>query len=248
MQIKATEKTTSTKRLQNKMRTAIRNTNQTYISPKALLWLVMVIDILVAGYTIFHHEPWGDELHSWNIAKASTHFSELVYNTRYEGHPPVWYIVLWAVSRFTHNFLYVQWVHLFFAIGVLFLLLFRSPFSLTTKIIIPFGYYFLFEYAVISRNYVIGILAGFVICALIHKTFKYKMAVYYTLLLIMSNTHLLAMVLAGSLHLYFLMSNIGQRKTKQTLLLHALLGVLIFLPAIYFIVPPMDSELGIHDW
>lgn len=230
------------------MSITIRNNRHTFISEKALLWLVMLIYILTAGYTIFHHEPWGDELHSWNIAKASNHFFALIYNTRYEGHPPIWYIVLWTISKFTHNFLYVQWVHLLFAAGVVFLLLFRSPFSLLTKMLIPFGYYFLFEYAIISRNYVIGILAGFLICALMHKEFKYKMVAYYTLLLIMSNTHLLAMVLAGSLHLYFLISNIEAKKTKQTLLLHFILGVVIFLPAIYFIIPPMDSELGIHDW
>ena len=220
----------------------------TQISAKALLWLILIAYVVFAAITIAHHEPWGDELHSWNIAKASTGFFNLIHNTRYEGHPPVWYIVMWAIAQFTHNFFYVQMFHLVFAVLVVYIILFYSPFSIATKALIPFGYYFLFEYAVISRNYVIGILAGFLICIVITKEFKYKTLLYYALLLVMSNTHLLAMLLAGSLHLYFLLLNIEEKKKRNTIIFHLLMGAIIFLPAIYFIVPPMDSELGVHDW
>jgi hypothetical protein len=50
-----------------------------------LLWSAFIIYIIVSGLTIFHHELWTDELHSWNIAKASNSFLTLLSNTRYEG-------------------------------------------------------------------------------------------------------------------------------------------------------------------
>jgi hypothetical protein len=213
--------------------------NKTVFS-KPLLWAVLGLYIVVAGYAMFHHEFWGDELQAWNIAKGSSSFFDVIHNTRYEGHPPVWYIILWIISKFTHNLIYVQAVHLLIAILIVFTILFYSPLLTITKILLPFGYYFLFEYAILSRNYAIGVLAAFLICIIINKKFRYKPVVYYTLLFIMSNTHLFAMLLAGSLHLYFLMSNVEKKKITS-LFLHISLGILVFLPAVYFIYPPSDA-------
>jgi hypothetical protein len=195
-----------------------------------------------------HHELWGDEIHSWNIAKGSGSFADLISNIKYEGHPPVWYAVLWAISKFTHNLAYVQIVHLVIAASIVFILLFLSPFPFSTRVLMPFGYYFLFEYAIISRNYAIGVLLAFCICLIIKKTFRYKSLSYYLFLFLMSNTHLLAILLAVSLHLYFLLLNIEQKKKRNIIALHVLFGILIFLPSLYFISPPSDSQLNVHYW
>ncbi len=213
-----------------------------------VLWAIFGLYVLVLGYTMAHHELWGDEIHSWNIAKGSGSFVDLISNIRYEGHPPVWYSVLWSISKFTHNLVYVQAVHGIIAALVVFIVLFFSPFPFTTKILMPFGYYFLFEYAILSRNYAVGVLLVFCICLIIRKTFRYKFLLYYLLVFLLSNTHLLAILLAGSLHLYFLLLNIEQKKKQSIIVLHVLLGILIFLPSLYFIFPPADSQLNIHYW
>lgn len=213
-----------------------------------LLWGVYFIYIMVAVYVMIHHEPWGDEVHSWNIAKGSAGFFELIHNTRYEGHPPVWYTIMWPVSKFTHNFMYVQAVHLIIASLTVFLVLFFSPFPVATRILIPFGYYFLYEYAVLSRNYAMGVLLVFCICLVIKKDFRNKLLVYYVLLFLLSNTHLLGLMLAGGLHLYFLLQSMEQRKKMGTILWQALLGALVFLPALYFIFPPSSSSLNTDFW
>jgi hypothetical protein len=212
------------------------------------LWIIFGLYILIAGYTMAHHELWGDEIHSWNIAKGSGRFGDLISNIKYEGHPPVWYSILWSISKFTHNLAYVQAVHLVIATSVVFMVLFLSPFPVATRMLIPFGYYFLFEYAIVSRNYVTGVLTAFCICLIIKKTFRNKLILYYLFLLLMSNTHLLAMVLAMCLHFYFLLSNIEQKKGRSVIALHGLFGILVFLPALYFIFPPSDSQLNIHYW
>ena len=204
---------------------------------------MLTLYIAVAGYAMFHHELWGDELQAWNIAKGSSSLSDVIHNTRYEGHPPVWYIILWIIARFTHNVVYVQAIHLMIAVLVVFVIIFYSPFPTMTKILIPFGYYFLFEYAMLSRNYAIGLFAAFLLCMIITKEFRYKPIVYYGLLFIMSNTHLFAMLLACSMHLYFLIA-LAEKKKGASLVLPIILGIIIFLPAACFIYPPADATAG----
>lgn len=219
------------------------------VSPPAriILWLTLGVYIFVACYTMLHHEPWGDELHSWNLAKGSNTFPDLIQNRKYEGHPPVWHIILWLISRFTHNPLYMQLVHVVIAISAVFLLLFYSPFSTVVKVLIPFGYYFIFEYAILSRNYIPGVWAGFLICIILTKQFRLKVLLYYVLLMVMSYTHLFAMVLAGSLHVYFIMS-VMEDKRKRALMIHLFLGAIVFLSAIYFIKPPANNDLALASW
>lgn len=215
---------------------------------RSILWVIFLVYLVVAGYTVAHHEMWGDEIHSWNIAKGSTGYLDLIHNTRYEGHPPVWYTILWTISKFTHNLVYVQVAHWIIAALTVFLVLFISPMPWLTRVLIPFGYYFLYEYSVLSRNYAIGILLACCICIIIHKELRYKSAVYYLLLFLMSNTHLLALVLAGCLHLYFLVFNFEQKKDVRITALHILIGGLVFLPSLYFIFPPSDSQLNTQYW
>ena len=213
-----------------------------------LLWTVFIVYVLVLAYTAMHHEPWGDEIHSWNISKASGSFQDVVHNSRFEGHPPGWYTVLWTISKFTHNFAYVQVVHVVLATLVVFVILFFSPFPLFARLMVPFGYYFLYEFAVLSRNYALGVLAAICICMVMRKSFRFKWPLYYFLLLLMSNTHMLALILAGSLHLYFLMMTIEQKGKIKAATIPVLFGALIFLPAVYFISPPSDSQLSVQFW
>jgi len=210
-----------------------------------LLWGVYIVYLLVSGYAISHHEPWTDEVNSWNIAKGSHSYTDLIRNTRYEGHPPAWFTILWSISKFTHNVAYMKTAQWLIAAMVVYTILFLAPFPLLTKILIPFGYFFLFEYAAFSRDYSIGVLLACCICYILEKDFKYKPLLYYTLLFCLSNTHLLALILAAGLHLYFLL---WTRQKGRKISIHILLGVIVSLPAVYFIFPPSDSMLNNNFW
>jgi hypothetical protein len=209
-------------------------------------WLIFIFYALLLGYGVIHHELWGDEVHSWNIAKGSGSYLDLIANRRYEGHPPAWHTVLWVISKFTHNVIYMQAAQWLIACAVVFIILFYSPFARSTRMLLPFGYYFLFEYGVLSRNYALGVLFACMICLIIRREFKYKPVLYYALLFCMSNVHLLALLLAGSLHLYFLLLKMERKTNIKTIAVHVLAGVLVFLPAAYFIIPPADGELNTH--
>ncbi|HMK18846.1 MAG TPA: hypothetical protein VK492_11625 [Chitinophagaceae bacterium] len=222
----------------------LKETKYSFNNP--VLWSAFIIYIIVSGLTIFHHELWGDELHSWNIAKASNSFFDLISNTRYEGHPPFWYSILWVISKFTHDVSMMQWVQFIIAVTINFLILFASPFPFVTRLLIPFGYFFLYEYAAFSRNYAIGFLIAFSICIILHKNFKYKILLYYTFLFLLANTHLLALVLATGFHIFLL--SFFEKKKKTNVVLHLVLGLIVLLPSVYFIFPPADSSLNTDFW
>jgi len=203
-----------------------------------LFYLVLLV------YTVMHHELWGDELHSWNIAKGSGSFFELLRNIRYEGHPPLWYAMIWLVSKFTHDLFYVQCLQILLISATVYLLLFRSPLPVFAKMILPFGYYFLYEYGALSRNYAVGVLLACCVCLLLQRKRVKDGVVYYLLLFLLANTHLLGVLLAVSLHFYFLLQPLRARKRIAA----CCFGFISIFPALFFIFPPGDSQLNIDFW
>ncbi|WP_276481983.1 hypothetical protein [Paraflavitalea pollutisoli] len=212
------------------------------------LWTVFGMYLLLLGLAIVHHEPWGDEVHSWNIAKGSATYLDVIRNSRFEGHPPTWYTVMWLVSKCTHHFVYVQVVHGILAATSVWLILFYAPLPFWSRLLAPFGYFLLFEYATLTRNYAIGVLLACCICVVMHRPFKGQLLCYYALLLLLSNTHLLGLLLAGSIHVYYILDRYAKQPGAAKQAGSFLLGLLCLLPAGYFITPPTGSALDFDFW
>lgn len=228
---------------------------------KGVIYAIFLLYLVLSGYALLHHELWSDELHSWNIAKGSGAFTELIAHTRYEGHPPGWYILLWLLSKISHRLILLQLAQWLIAVSVAFIVLFRSPFPLIIKLLIPFGYYFLFEYGILSRNYAGGVLLAFLLCRLLRKDLSPNSPLYqrpaplpyYILLFCLASFHLLTLLLAASIHLYFLFCKQQRRLLSfqtltRSILPHALLGFLLLSIPAWFIIPPSDSQMNAHFW
>lgn len=217
--------------------------------PGYVKWLIFLAYACILGIAIAHHELWGDELHSWNITKASASYGDLLAQIRYEGHPPLWYTLMWFLSGCTHNLVYLQLLQYCLACIFIYLLVFHAPFSLLTKLLLPFGYYFLFEYGTLSRNYAGALVLAFALCWFLQRRQGGKpLLIYYLLLLLLSCTHLLGAVLAASIHLYFLLARKEEGSRWPVLLLHLLAGMLVIVPSLYCIFPPSDSEMNMQFW
>jgi hypothetical protein len=206
------------------------------------LWLAFFTYVILLGIGCIRHEMWTDELHSWNLSKGSGSYAELLFNKRYEGHPPGWYTLLWVLSKFTHRVAFIQLLQWFIALTTVFILLFFSPIPSRSKVLIPFGYYFLWEYGVFSRNYNIAILLAFCVCVIIRKEFRFKDVLYYALLFLLSNIHLLGALLAISLQGYYLMQEKERGRPLRVLVLHAGLAVLVLLPSVWLSLPPSERH------
>lgn len=211
-------------------------------------WALFLLYLLILFFSISHHELWGDELHSWNITKASTSYPDLIRNIRYEGHPPLWYSLMWLVTRFSHNLVYLQALQYILAGGFSFLFIFFAPFPRLAKCLVPFGYYFLFEYGTLSRNYAGALVLAFALCILLQPGYRKRVFLYYPLLFLLANTHLLGAVLAAAIHVWRLLSWKAEHKSGPGLWIELVSGVLVILPSLYFIFPPSDSEMNMQFW
>ncbi|MEI6696300.1 MAG: hypothetical protein WCO13_09535 [Bacteroidota bacterium] len=118
---------------------------------------------------LFFHEPWRDEMQAFSIANTSNSLAELINATRYEGHPSLWFIILFFITRFTSSILLIQLIHLAIMSTGVFVFLKYAPIKMIQKIIIIFGYYFIYEYSLLFRCYAIGISLLFIACVLIER-------------------------------------------------------------------------------
>ena len=97
-----------------------------------------------------------------------------------------------------HDPFYMQVFHLLVATSFIFIFNRYAPLSNLHKILFSFGYFAIYEYALISRSYGLGILLMFAICALYkNRTTKYMLI--GVLLALLSNVTIYAVVIAGGI-------------------------------------------------
>jgi hypothetical protein len=124
----------------------------------ALLLLYAALTFLLSA----HHEPWRDETHAFLLARGPSTIVQLLVELRVgEVQPPLWHLLLRAVSGFTDNFRVVGVLHGLIMVSAVALLLWRSPFRSYEKLLLCLSYYLLFEYAVVIRHYGLTVLLFF---------------------------------------------------------------------------------------
>ncbi|WP_139276565.1 hypothetical protein [Spirulina major] len=144
---------------------------------------------------ILHHELWRDEANVWLRAWDADSWSSFVASIKDDGHPWLWYVVVYGVYQITTNPLAMQFFHLGIAVFFSYVWLSSSPFSRLHQILVCFGYYCAYEYALISRNYAFGILGVFLFCALFETRRRTYVGLALSLALMMQ-ANIYAMILA----------------------------------------------------
>ncbi len=109
-----------------------------------------------------HHQMWRDELNAWGIAVASPDIKTLFEYIHYEGHPSLWYLLLWFASRWTSSPAAMKCVEAVIGASIYLFIAIRSPFSRLEKVLLFCSYYISFEYIVLSRMYSLCLLLSFV--------------------------------------------------------------------------------------
>ena len=201
--------------------------------------------LLIALIGILTHEMWRDEHQAWLVARDASSLSGLLDNMNYEGNPALWHFFLFLITRVTHDPVFMQVFHLIIATSFIFIFNRYAPLSNLQKILFSFGYFPLYEYAVISRSYALGILLVFAVCAL-YKNRITKYILIGVLLALLANVTIYAVILAGGLAGilvidYFIYQ---QKNTKATIQLAV--GILIFILgtafSLYQIWPEKDNS------
>lgn len=119
---------------------------------------LLLLDAVLLFIAAARHTFWRDETQAWLIARDSTSIASLIHNLRYEGHPPLWHLLLYSIAKLSWNPDWMKAPNFLFAVIAAGLVLFCRSLSLPTRIGITFSYFFLFEYGVIDRNYMLGVV------------------------------------------------------------------------------------------
>ncbi len=150
---------------------------------------ILLVYCLISVLGIHYHELFLDEAHHFVTPRDSSSLAEFYDNLRYDGHPRLWGGMLFFITHYiTANPVAMQILHLLITASAVYVFLRYAPFSLTMKILILSGYYFLFEYNWLSRNYAPGILLLFICCHLLRNAEKNLLRIG-CLILLMCSTH-----------------------------------------------------------
>lgn len=205
---------------------------------------------------ILNHAMWRDELNPWLMARDSNSLIELFQNIKYEGHPGLWYICLYLLNQLTHNPIAMQLTHLILATGFIYIFLRFSPFPRWQKVLFAFGYLPFYEYLLISRNYIIGLLLISAFCAL-YNTRRKSYIILSTLLFLLANANAYCLFISLVLGLaliaeYSLRKQLAECLTasRTNIILSLTLYFLGIAASLAQLIPPADSTLqgGLAKW
>ena len=186
----------------------------------------MLLYFSISYVGILHHELWLDEAHHWLMARDSQSISELFKTTRPDGHPVLWSIMLYGITCFTNNPFWMQLLHITIATATVFIFLRKAPFSWDFKILFIFGYFMIFEYDLISRNYILGIFFLFLACS-VFKERQYKFILLSIYLALAANVHLMFSTIALALMLTLMYENYLQKRffNRQYVIGYLIFGI-----------------------
>lgn len=142
---------------------------------------------------MYAHELWLDEMHHWLLARESNSLVDLFERMKYEGHPILWNALMMWTSRIYDSPESIKVLHWGIVMVNAWIILRYAPLRFMEKLLLLFGYYFFYEYAVISRNY--AIMTTFALLSVVfytqRKYWPFLISVFFLL-----NTHLLGWCIA----------------------------------------------------
>ena len=219
---------------------------------KIILRIIFVIHELIVLRLLVQHEMWRDEIQAWSIAKASSTPLDVIRNTRFEGRPPLWQLIIWPLAKVFSDPNVMKILTFLMGSIAIWIWLHRSPQPLLLRACISFGFLFTGGYFVHSRDYI----AMFLILMLITETFRRRGVANSFVVLIcgLSLINLFGLIIAGALVLSILIPHwwqIHSERNKSNQLqcaLHFVLTSTTFLFSAYWIYPKSTSQFGVGNY
>jgi hypothetical protein len=203
----------------------------------------LVAFVLFAGVAVANHEMWRDEHHAWLIARDAATPVDVIRNLRWDMNPGLFHLTLWPLTRVTHDPRAMQCLNLAYAALAAWLLLRYAPLRPALRLLVVFGYFSAYEYAVISRVYALGALLVFALCTLWTRRAEHPLAIGL-LLALLANTSLYGVIAAG-FFLILLAAGLRARSERTTILLRSVaIGVAGMAIALWQALPRGDNPFA----
>jgi hypothetical protein len=195
---------------------------------------ISLMFFILGCFFAWNHEIWLDESYHYLLPKSSNYLSQVINNSGYSGHPVFWNLILFYYGIIAPGIYEMQVLHCFIASICIFIIAYDSPFSKLEKILIVFGYFFIYEYNVIAKNYILGLTLLFLALTLFEK--GKKLWLISLVLGLAANLHLFTLFVAATLFIYIYIDRYNQSGRKHYLALAIFL--FFFVLSAIQIIPP----------
>jgi hypothetical protein len=127
--------------------------------------LVLLTTTAIATLAAWFHEPWSDEAQAWLIAR-DLGIPEILHQMGYEGSPPLWHLLLWVLVRLHLPYAALPAVSIILVAAGMYIWLRWSPLPNPVRLLVPFAFYYQYQYAVVVRSYALSTFLAFAAVAL----------------------------------------------------------------------------------
>lgn len=179
---------------------------------------------------VLNHELIIEEAHNGLIAWNSHSIFDLYNNLKYEPHPPLWYLVVSFLNIVFPASFTMQVFNVLIASISAWIILKYSPLSRVQNLLLIFGYFPFYEFAIISRGYTLGVFFVLLFCVFAVRPSK-SYLILSALLILLSLTSFVGLLLAIVFVVYLIIDLIDDINNRQIgdNLLQACVGLILFL-------------------
>jgi hypothetical protein len=122
------------------------------------VWAAAVAAVMVLQLALtLSHTPWLDEYQALQIAVQTPDLRALLANLRYEGHPPLWYLLLRGAAAVVPAWWVLAAVATPLALTTQGIVLLRAPSARLDRLFVATSAFVLFEYDAVSRSLTLGV-------------------------------------------------------------------------------------------
>jgi hypothetical protein len=148
------------------------------------------------------HEMYVDEGQAWLIARDSGNLLELVQHLRYEGHPALWYLLIYLPAHLSANLCGCRLLNYVLSVAMAWLVLSERRIPLAMRVMSVFSVSVFFYMGVVARSYMLAavLLVGAARCLLADRP-RHWLAM--GLLALAINAHVFAIPVAAGIFVWF---------------------------------------------
>ncbi len=208
-------------------------------------YLLFVLFSVLSLFLIVIHEPWRDEAQAWLIVRDND-ISSIFLSMGYENTPFLWHILLFPFVSLGLPYIFMHLLNFFIMLVAVLVFLKYSPFSRVQKTLFILGYYMLYEYSVIARNYGLTVLFLFLAALFYEKRFT-KPFRYLIVLVFLANSNVPSLIISFILVVCFLLEGLRfEKNLSKSFAIPLILTVLGVVFSIVQILPREDSVNGLY--
>lgn len=211
-----------------------------------LPWVIFAVYSALTLLGALNHEIWLDEAQAWVILRDAP-LSELPHMLKVEGHPPLWYIILYPFVKLGFPAEYAPLISWFFMAAGALVLLFKVELPLPLKAVMLASSGFLYFNSVMLRVYCLIPLLLFLILWAYPKRREHAV-IYGLLIALLANTHIFICGIVGILGLfmlYELFSEWGKSSKKENA--GKLLGLAAAGAGVLILVVPLIGSIDANS-